>query len=154
MKKHTDKVKQVYAPLDIVVMAGMLAVSIAFIWLGKGMAGVGYALLFCLLCMIPLSRHGYRIEGQNGLFSLREILVSRNCKDEILAFLDGRSDTLEHNPRVNGGAIVDIYTRRKDGRILARYFDYEDLANGKEYDLHELSKEKKARLIEIDSQSK
>ena len=154
MAKNDKTVRQVYTLSDIALLAGMLVVGLVCSFFIKGLSGLGYTLLLCWILMLPFWHHGYRIAGQEGVFSRKEILVARECKDEILAFLDGSADVLEHNPRMNGGAIVNIYTRGKDGSILAGYFDYADFAVGKEYPLYEISPEKKRLIEEIETRSK
>jgi len=154
MAKKEKTVRQVYSLSDIALLAGMLAVGLALSFLVPSMAGLGYTILLSWVLMIPFWHHGYRIAGQKGVFSMKEILLARECKDDILAFLDGKADSLEYNPRMDGGALVNVYTRRKDGRILAQYFDYAEFAKGIEYELHEISPEKKNRLIEIEPKTK
>ena len=154
MAKNDKTVRQVYTLSDIALLAGMLVVGLVCSFFIKGLSGLGYTLLLCWILMLPFWHHGYRIAGQEGVFSRKEILVARECKDEILAFLDGSSDVLEHNPRMNGGALVNVYTRGKDGLILAGYFDYADFAVGKEYPLYEISPEKKRLIEEIETRSK
>lgn len=154
MAKKEKTVRQVYSLSDIALLAGILAVGLALSFLVPSMAGLGYTILLSWVLMIPFWHHGYRIAGQKGVFSMKEILLARECKDDILAFLDGKADSLEYNPRMDGGALVNVYTRRKDGRILAQYFDYAEFAKGIEYELHEISPEKKNRLIEIEPKTK
>ena len=153
MERKDKTVRQVYKLSDLALLSVILAIGVVFCLI-DGWSVLGYVVILSLGCMIPFWRHGYRIAGQEGLFTLKEILVSRDCKDEILAFLDGASDKLEHNPRVNGGALVNVYTRRKDGFVLAQYFDYADYAAGKEYELHQIAPTQLTRLEEIDAQSK
>ena len=154
MAQKEKTVRQVYSMSDIAFLAGTLVVGVILSFFVPILAGLGYTILFCWICTIPFWLHGYRIAGEEGMFTLKEILVARECKDEILAFLDGSSEKLEHNPRMNGGALVNVYTRRKDGRILAQYFDYADYAAGKEYELHQITPTQFTRLVEIDAQSK
>ena len=152
MVKKDKTVRQVYTLSDLALLAGILAVGL-FGFFIPGLSGLGYTLLLCLILMIPFWKHGFRIAGQEGVFSQKEILVPRECKDQILNFLDGQTDKLDLHPAMDGGALVNIYTRQKDQLILARYFDYADFAAGKEYDLHEISQEKKSRLEEMGNKS-
>ena len=154
MATNDQTVRQVYSLSDLVLLAGILALGLLFSFMVPGLSGLGYTLLLCLILMVPFWMHGYRITGQEGVFSQKEILVPRECKDKILDFLDGHVDKLAPNPAMNGGALVQIYTRRKDGLILARYFDYADYAAGKEYDLHEISQQKKSHLEEMEDKSR
>ena len=72
--------------------------------------------------------------------------VPRECKEDILAFLDGQADRLDLHPVVQGGALVEVFSRKGTDDALARYFDYADYAAGKEYPLRELSPDRAAAL--------
>ena len=96
--------------------------------------------------MLPFYHHGYRLEGQKGLFRLKELSMSRENKDEILAFLDGTTEDIDLHPLVKGGALVDVYWRKSDGFMMARYFDYAEFMNGINYPLREVSGRQVAQL--------
>ena len=90
--------------------------------------------------LAPFYLHGYRIKGQKGLFRLKEIPLSRDNKDEILAYLDGKTDRLDLKPGWKpGGALVEVYYKKGQDKMLARYFDYTDLLQGTDYPLHEVT---------------
>ena len=152
MKKNLDIVKRVFCFNDIVILAVILAVGLAFLFMGRIWLGVGITLLLCWLCMLPFFRNGYRIEGKQGLFKLKEIYASCGSKAAILAYLDGSSGTLEYNTKLGSGAIVEVYTSR-DGTILARYWDYADENAGIYYDLYPISRDQKEHLEQIEPKS-
>ena len=135
------QVKKTFLSQDVAVLAGIFAAGAACFLPGEGWAGLGGTILLCGAMMLPFYHHGYRLEGQKGLFRLREISLSRENKDEILAYLEGRADKLDLHPRVQGGALVDVYYRKKDGLMFARYFDYADFSQGVEYPLVKISQE-------------
>ena len=66
----------------------------------------------------------------------------KGTREEILAFLDGQSDTLDLHPRMNGGAVVDIYYRKNEAVARARYFDYAEFSSGTEYPLRAIPVQK------------
>ena len=65
--------------------------------------------------------------------------MPRECKETILAYLDGQTDTLDLHPVMQGGALVDIYYRKGETEAYARYFDYADFAKGVEYPLRSVN---------------
>ena len=132
------QVRKAFLPTDIAVLAVILAAGCACFFF-KGWSGIGIIILLCWALLIPFYIHGYRLRGQKGLFRLKEIPLSRENKDEILAFLDGKTQTLDLHPWQQGGVLVDVYTRKSDGLMLARYFDYGDFVNGIEYPLREIT---------------
>ncbi len=140
MKEH--QVKQTFLPRDIAVLAAVFAAGAACFPLGEVWRGLGIIILLCGAMMVPFYHHGFRLEGQKGMFRLKEISLSRENKDEILAFLEGRTETLDLHPWQKGGALVDVYYRKCDGFMLARYFDYAEFMKGTEYPLQEITQER------------
>ena len=140
------QVKKTFLPQDIAVLAAVLAAGAACFLLGEGWDGLGVIIILCWAMMVPFYHHGYRIEGHKGLFRLREISLSRENKDEILAFLDGKVEDIDLHPWAKGGALVDVYWRKKDNFRMARYFDYADFMNGINYPLREVSERQVSRL--------
>lgn len=136
------QVRWAFLPQDIAVLAVIFAAGAAcFLLPGEGWGGTGVLIILCGALMVPFYHHGYRLSGQKGLFRVKEILLSRENKDEILAYLEGKSDTLDLHPWQKGGVLVNVYTRKSDGLILAQYFDYADYAQGVDYPLLEVSDE-------------
>lgn len=80
MAKKEKTVRQVYSLSDIALLAGILAVGLALSFLVPSMAGLGYTILLCWVLMIPFWHHGYRIAGQKGVFSMKEILPHGNAR--------------------------------------------------------------------------
>ena len=140
------QVKKTFLPQDIAVLAAVFAAGAACFLLGEGWDGLGVIIILCWAMMVPFYHHGYRLEGQKGLFRLREISLSRENKDEILAFLDGKVEDIDLHPWAKGGALVDVYWRKKDNFRIARYFDYADFMNGINYPLREVSERQVSRL--------
>ena len=140
------QVRKTFLPQDIAVLTAIFAAGAACFLLGEGWGGLGIVIIMCGAMMLPFYHHGYRLEGQKGLFRLKELSMSRENKDEILAFLDGTTEDIDLHPWAKGGALVDVYWRKSDGFMLARYFDYAEFMNGIEYSLREVSGQQVARL--------
>lgn len=121
MKKHL--VKNTFLPQDIAVLAAIFGAGALCLFLGKGWVAVGVMILMCGAMLAPFYLHGYRIKGQ-----------------KILAYLDGKTDRLDLKPAWKpGGALVDVYYKKGQDKMLARYFDYADFLQGKEYPLCDVS---------------
>ena len=134
-----QQVKKTFLTQDIAVLAAIFAAGAACFFLGEGWGGLGATIIFCGIMMLPFYHHGYRLEGRKGLFRLKEISLSRENKAEILAYLEGRIDTVNLQSWQPGGALVDVYYRKGEDRCFARYFDYADFAQGIEYALYEVT---------------
>lgn len=141
-----QQVKKTFLPQDIAVLAAIFAAGAACFLLGEGWGGLGVIIILCGVMMVPFYRHGYRLEGQKGLFRLKEIALSRDKKSEILAYLEGRTNSINLYSWRPGGALVDVYYRKGENRQFARYFDYADFSKGVEYPLHKVTKEQIATL--------
>lgn len=135
------QVKKTFLPQDIAILAAVFAAGAACFPLGEGWGELGVIIILCGVIMLPFYHHGYKLEGQKGLFRLKEISLSRENRDEILAFLDGNTELLDLHPWQKGGALVDVYWRKNDGFMMARYFDYADFLNGVEYPLRKVSQQ-------------
>ena len=140
-------IKQVFLLSDIIVMLAVFIPGIVCLFLGKDWSGTGVIIILCGLMMVPFYHHGYRLDGQKGVFRKKDVLMPRECKEDILAFLDGTTETLDLHPRMNGGAVVDIYYRKGEKDAYARYFDYAEFISGTEYPLKEIS-DRQIRLFE------
>ena len=140
------QVRKTFLPRDIAVLSAIAMAGVACFLLGEGWGGLGVVILLCWATMVPFYHHGYRLEGEKGVFWLKEISLSRENKDEILSYLDGSTESLDLHPRQPGGALVDVYYRRNDGYMMARYFDYADFIKGVEYPLRRVSSQQVSML--------
>ena len=134
------QVKKAFLPSDIAALALIFVAGCACFFI-KGWSAAGIIVLLCWLMLLPFYIHGYKLRGQSGLFRVREIPLSRENKEEILAFLDGKTDTLDLHPWQPGGVLVDVYSRKSDGLMLARYYDYADEVSGIEYPLRKVTQQ-------------
>lgn len=98
------KFKKVHTMKDLIVSTIMVAAGAACFLLGEGWGGLGIVIIMCGAMMLPFYHHGYRLEGQKDLFRLKELSMSRENKDEILAFLDGTTEDIDLHPWAKGGA--------------------------------------------------
>ena len=123
MKKRHN-IKQTYLWSDLLIIAAIVLIGTLLLPLNSGWASLGGIIIAFGIAMLPFFRHGYRIEGENGIYKIEEILVNRENKDAILAFIQGTTTTLEVQAGNAPGAIVDLYKKRCEETILAQYFDY------------------------------
>lgn len=118
------QVKKTFLPQDIAILAAVFAAGAACFPLGEGWGELSVIIILCGVIMLPFYHHGYKLEGQKGLFRLKEISLSRENRDEILAFLDGNTELLDLHPWQKGGALVDVYWRKNDGFMMARHLPF------------------------------
>lgn len=144
------QVKSIFLLKDIIILAVIFTVGIACCFFGDVWKGLGIIIILCGAMTVPFYHHGYKLEGQKGHFELKEILIPKDNKNEIIDFLDGKTDILELNSWQTGGALVDVYYRKSDGYMMARYFDYADHMNGIEHPLREITTQ---QLKQLDSEA-
>lgn len=128
-----ERFKQVFLWTDWLIIGILVAAGVLVAVLGGSWTAFGVCWIACVLAFAPFLRHGYKLEGQSGVFRLEEILVPRECQTQILAFLNGDTDELSVQPAVHGGALVRLFRRKSDGATLAQYFDYAQHLAGSEY---------------------
>ncbi|MBQ4434055.1 MAG: hypothetical protein IJK05_08895 [Bacteroidales bacterium] len=141
-----QNVRQVFLLSDLLVLLVVFLPGIVCLFLGEGWNGAGVIIILCGLMMVPFYHHGYKLEGRKGVFRKKDVLMPRECKEEILAFLDGSSNVLDLHPTMKGGAIVDIYYQKNEACAIARYFDYSEFASGTEYHFREITPEQMKKL--------
>ena len=130
-----DRAKQVFLWTDWLILGILVAAGVLVTVLGGSWTAFGVCWIACVLAFAPFLRHGYKLEGQTGMFRLEEILVPRECQTQIIAFLNGDTDELSVQPAVHGGALVRLFRRKSDGTTLAQYFDYAQHLAGSDYPL-------------------
>lgn len=128
-----ERFKQVFLWTDWLILGILVAAGVLVTVLGGSWTAFGVCWIACVLAFAPFFRHGYKLEGQTGVFRLEEVLVPRECQTQILAFLNGDTDELSVQPAVHGGALVRLFRRKSDGTTLAQYFDYAQHLAGSEY---------------------
>ena len=130
-----ERFKQVFLWTDWLIIVILVAAGVFITTLGGDWTAIGICTIVCVIAFAPFLRHGYKLEGQSGVFRLEEILVPRECHTEILAFLNGDTNELSIQPAVHGGALVRLFHRKSDGITLAQYFDYAQHLAGSDYPL-------------------
>ena len=85
------KFKKVHTGKDLAISGIIIAAGIGLYFLN---AGLGCVILFCWVMMLPFWHPGYRITGREGVFTLEEILVARECR--------GRRSLLQQKRKKSG----------------------------------------------------
>ncbi len=126
-------VRQVFTWYDLFVVAVFVATGVVIMAIGRDWIVLGICVIACAVAFAPFLRHGYKLEGQEGLFRLEEFLVPRESQVAILAFLNGETSQLEVPPSTQGGALVRVFHQRSGDLIMAQYFDYALFLKGTEF---------------------
>lgn len=146
-----DRAKQVFLWTDWLILGILVAAGVFVTVLGGSWTAFGVCWIAGVLAFAPFLRHGYKLEGQTGVFRLEEVLVPRECQTQIIAFLNGDTDELSVQPAVHGGALVRLFRRKSDGKVLAQYFDYAQYLAGTEYPFVPVSAQQAKALRDLQS---
>lgn len=147
MKKQ--HIRQTYTLLDLCIVAGITIIGAAFIPFGGSMATLGGTIIAIGISCLPFLRHGYRIHGYKGTYRLEEILVPREHQNAIMTFLQGESPTLNAQAGKTSGALIEIYRKKGDNTLLARYFDYKLHMEGTDFPILQISSPQLEELRKI-----
>ena len=127
------EIRKTFLLSDILIVAAVVAAGSALLLLGGGWATLGGTIIAIGVAMLPFMRHGCIIHGHHGVYHLEEILVPREYQDTILHFLQGDTSSLDLEAGKSSGALVEIYRKRSDDTLLARYFDYKLHLDGTDF---------------------
>ena len=125
MKK--EKIKQVFAWYDLLILAGMLAVGVALVLFSQELALLGGLVIVCVFVLAPLVRHGYKLPGRPGTYRLEAIPVSRASRQAVQDYLAGECEDLDAAFFKQRGALVMVYYQKHTNETLAQFYEY-DLA--------------------------
>lgn len=143
-------VKPVFLWWDLLIIIAILAFGILLMIYQPDLAILGVTIILADILIAPFLRHGYRLQGQTGVFRQEEILVPRECREGIQKYMRGEIPELVVHPNVPGGALVKVY--RKGDLHLARYFDYTQHLAEEDFPMVPISQEQVATLRDIQSQ--
>lgn len=147
MKK--SEVRNVYVLTDLLILAPVLTAGCVMLPFGPEWRAIGIVIIACGLCICPFFRHGYKIQGINGVFHVQDIPVSRENEDAIMSFLHDQASTLKIGSHIQGGAVVSIYTRKGREEIYAQYYDYVKVLAGEHLPVVQITPQKRDELLKL-----
>lgn len=138
----TITAKHVYKFSDLAISGGIVIAGILLSLLVPSSSGLGICIILIGLCVFPFLKTGYRIPGQKGMFSHKDYILPQECKSDIAAFIEGRSETLNIDPFKNGGLLLEQYCLKNGSRQFVQLFDYSTGICSAQCELTEIGKEK------------
>lgn len=147
MKKNKN-IRKAFLWSDVIVILAVVLVGIALIPFGSGWRELGYTVIACGVCMIPLYIHGYKITGVSGVFREEGIPVSREDKESILSFLKGESPSFDIHRQEQGGALISVFYQ-KNNVLYAQYYDYTEILEGESFPVLKISAEQYETLKKL-----
>lgn len=119
----TITAKHVYKFSDIAISGGIIIAGILLTILIPS-PGLGICTILTGLCVFPFLKTGYRIPGQKGMYSHKDYLLPQECKSDIAAYIEGKSETLDIDPFKKGGLLLEQYYLKNSSRQFVQLFDY------------------------------
>ena len=142
----TITAKHVYKFSDIAISGGIIIAGILLTILIPS-PGLGICTILTGLCVFPFLKTGYRIPGQKEMFSHKDYLLPQECKSDIAAFIEGKSETLNINPFKNGGLLLEQYYLKNGSRQFVQLFDYTTGVYSAQCELTEINREKLEAIL-------
>ena len=142
----TITAKHVYKFSDIAISGGIIIAGILLTILIPS-PGLGICTILTGLCIFPFLKTGYRIPGQKEMFSHKDYLLPQECKSDIAAFIEGKSETLNINPFKNGGLLLEQYYLKNGSRQFVQLFDYTTGVYSAQCELTEINREKLEAIL-------
>ena len=139
--------KHVFKISDIAISGGIIIVGILLSLLFPSTAGLGICLILIGLCVFPFLKTGYRIPGQKEMFLHKDYLLPLECKSDIAAYIEGKSETLDLNPLNNGGLLLEQYYLKNRSKMFVQLFDYSTGIYSAQCELTEVSQEKLESIL-------
>ena len=145
--------KRVYKLSDIAISGGITIIGILLSLLVPSTLGLGICLIVTGLCVFPFLKTGYRIPGQKEVFSHKNYLLPQECKSDIAAYIEGKSEALDIDPFQKGGLLLEQYYLKNGSKIFAQLFDYSTGVYSAQSELTEINKEKLESILKYQSDS-
>ena len=147
------KAKRVYKLSDIAISSGITIIGILLTLLVPSILGLGICLILTGLCVFPFFKTGYRIPGQKEMFSHKNYLLPQECKSDIAAYIEGKSEALDIDPFQKGGLLLEQYYLKNGSKMFAQLFDYSTGVYSAQCELTEINKEKLESILKYQSDS-
>lgn len=145
MEKITAK--HVYKFSDISISCGIIIAGILLALLIPSSQGIGICLILTGMCAFPFLKTGYRIPGQKETFSRKDYLLPQECKSDIAAYIEGKSGSLNIDPFIKGGLLLEQYYIKNGSRQFVQLFDYTDGIYSAQCELTEIDREKLEAIL-------
>ena len=143
----TITAKHVYKFSDIAISGGIIIAGILFVLFIKSVPGLGICFILTGLCVLPFLKTGYRIPGQKGMFSHKEYLLPQECKSEIAAYIEGKTEMLDIDPFQKGGLLLEQYYLNNGSKMFVQLFDYTTGIYSAQCELTEIDREKLETIL-------
>ena len=150
---ETITAKRVYKLSDIAISGGIIIAGILLLLLIPSALGLGVCIILTGLCVFPFLKTGYRIPGQKEMFSHKDYLLPQECKSDIAAFIEGKSETLNINPFKKGGLLLKQYYHKNSSKQFVQLFDYTSGICSAQCELTEIGREKLEAILKYQTDS-
>lgn|SRR5574344_69694 len=118
------KIKKSRSTADMVISIAVAAAGILLMILKSDtLLTIGALIALAGIVLFLLMKSEYTIEGNEGKFHKKMIDLPRNEREAILAFLDGKADTLPKSDA--GGLLIYIYYKTDKTSGFAQLYEFE-----------------------------
>lgn len=129
------------------ISLAILAVGILFTFIVPSLRWLGITALATAAFMLPFFKTGYAIASQKGIFLKKDFVLPRECKAQIVDYIEGNSETLDIDPFSKGGMLFEWYYKKDHSKQFGLLYDFASSESEPQCKLSELNDEKIAALM-------
>lgn len=138
---------------DLLISIAILAIGILFTFIIPSWRWLGISALITAAFMLPFYKTGYVLASQKGIFRKKEIILPRECKAQIVDYMEGNSEVLDIDPFNKGGLLLDWYYKKDHSKQFGLLYDFASSETEPQCKLSELNDEKVASLLKYQNNS-
>ncbi len=120
---ETVNIKKVRSAKDIIVSFVFLAAGVALLFCSDSMFILGCTVIAFAVILFLAMKSSYTIEGKEGKFKRKVSNYPKTKKEELTAFLEGRSEKAV--PEAPGGLLMYVYYRSDKSGGFAQINDFD-----------------------------
>ena len=138
--------KRVHTPNNLIITAIIAVAGIGLFFVN---AGLGIALVAVAILLFFLWKSGFRKDGVHTVFTKEAIDVPRSFRQNIIDFLEGKSDEVEFKEGCEGGCVrIEAFYNKHEQIAFAQLMDFSSYTYQPVGEMVELRGAKAAKFIE------
>ena len=146
IKKMEKNFRRVHTLNNIIITAVIAVAGIGLFFVN---AGLGIALAVVAVLMFFLWKSGFRKDGLDTVFTKEAIDVPRSFRQNIIDFLEGKSDEVEFQEGCEGGCVrIEAFYNKTEQVVFAQLMDFSSYTYQPVGEMVELRGAKAAKFIE------
>lgn len=144
--KMEKNFRRVHTLNNIIVTAVIAVAGIGLVFVNTGL---GIALIFVAVLLFFLWKSGFKKDGLDTVFTKEAIDVPRSFRQNIIDFLEGKTDEVEFKEGCEGGCVrIETFYNKNEQVAFAQLMDFSSYTYQPVGEMVELRGAKAAKFIE------